>query len=120
MNNNEEYIKKLEETNKLLEEANRGLYESIATYKLLRLHLTVALATCRTLIYDHVVRNSPKRNEKADREFDVTLEAIKAEARLHIDRPFDVSPDFLDTYEKIKVFLAELENTPLDKKQKVI
>jgi hypothetical protein len=112
---NEEYIKKLEETNKALELELVNQEKTVDHYKRLRNNLVVALATCRTLLYEYSFKDSPKRNEKADRAFEGLLADIKGDANRYEISPFDIN-----SYEKIKKFIEEIEKSPLDKTKDTI
>jgi hypothetical protein len=116
---NDEYIKKLEATNKALEDENLRLEKSIEAYSSLRNHLLMALLTCRSLIFDFVVKDSPKRNEKTDRELDSLLKQLKREtSSISFDKPID--PFSHPGYDKARAFIEEIEKSPLDKNKKSV
>jgi hypothetical protein len=108
MNNNEEYINKLEEINKALESENRKLERSIDNYKLLRNALVVTLASCKGLLYEYQFKNSPKRTEKTEREFIALLKQLKSDIERYDGNPYDISG-----YDEIRKFIENLEkDTP--------
>jgi hypothetical protein len=105
---NEDYIKKLEETNKALEEQNIQLEKSIDNYKLLRNALIVTLASCKGLLYEYQFKNSPKRTEKTEREFIALLKQLKSDIERYDRNPYDISG-----YEELRKFIENLEkDTP--------
>jgi hypothetical protein len=102
---NNDYIKKLEEVNSKLEQENAQLEKSIASHQDLKNNLTLALAACRQLIYDSL-KEAPKRNDKADREFESYLKKIKSSSGRFQG---DVSPFDIKCYELIEQFIKDIE-----------
>jgi len=101
----QDYIKKLEELNSKLEQENAQLEKSIASHQNLKNNFTLTLAVCRQLIYDSL-KDSPKRHEKADREFESILKKLKSSSTRFIG---DISPFEIKCYELIKEFIEDIE-----------
>lgn len=114
---NESYIKKLEDTNKALEEENKRLQEAMVAYNILQRHLGATLNYCRELIYTNL-KDSPKRNEKADREFKNVLAALQKE--VFENKPIDIDSFTVSTWDEIKKHIKMTEKKCLEVFKKTV
>jgi hypothetical protein len=108
---NEQYIKKLEDTNKALEAENKRLEEALVAYNILKRHVAATLNACRQMIYSSY-KDSPKRNEKTDRDFKEALTTLQKEV---VDnKPLDIEPFDTTTYGDIMKHIRDTEKKALE------
>jgi hypothetical protein len=120
-----DYIKKLEEANALLEHENWQLEKKVDAYNKIRNNLFSSLYACRKLIYEHALKESPKKESRADIELEWLLKEIEEFAnKMSPTGNIDVSHGSITSYNTFALIwkhIKKLEGkSPLDKNKGVI